>query len=460
MKSFFRKSDRSYRIDTLIYKLYFFCIPFGQLFNLPFNEVVHPFIPEYSMIIMLFGLMILVTSSGIRFSKRLSNLWYIYAICVGLSILMAFVLSTMQEGFKESPYHAIIGDIVLYLIFVLSVCYNSYALTHFIRFKDLIPVMNAQLVVLLTVGYLQFYALNEFGIATVIYERLARVFALTDITWITNLERGVTFFGTEVASASLLCYLLIPFNIVRTFSTKGWVRFRYAVSLILFSVLFLTSGSSSALISFLVVAGVYALIRIRIPVKAIMLSSFVAGMVIAIIYSVSFGYGTKRGSEDDRSAFNYVLMGKLFDTENRSTLTRASTVINDMKIFYDMPITGCGNGNQGFYYNENVPSWMDESDEIIMIRKTVPNGGGNFFPSYLSGFGLLGVVFLLLFIIRYQKWINNSILRKEEELYLIYCLGITLFLVSSWYVVSLKQSEAVAFLFCLPFIQYSRNTNQ
>lgn len=443
-------------VNQLIYKLYFFCIPFGHIFNFPFNDAIHAYVPEYAVIFMLLGLAVLVSTSGIKFSKRLSKLWKLYGICVLLSVVLSVALALNSDDLIESPFHAILGDIVLYLIFVLSVCYNSYSLTHTVRFKDLIPILNLQLIILLIVGYLQFLAMRGMSLAENMYLTLCRVFALRDFTWISDLERGVTFFGTEVASASLLCYLIIPFNLVRIASTKGRTRFWYILSLALFSVLFLTSGSSSALISFLIVVGCFALLRLHFPVKVLMGGAFVAGMTIAILYSVSFGFGSRRDMDDDRSSFNYILAGKLFDTNNRSTLTRASTVINDMRIFYNQPLIGCGNGNQGFYYNENVPAWMDESDEVGIIRKTIPNGGGNFFPSYLSGFGILGIIFLILFLTRYFKWMGNSILVYDENLKELFYLGMILFLVSSWYVIPLKQSEAIAFLFSLPFIAMSK----
>lgn len=445
-------TPKSTGVNVLIYKLYFLCIPFGHIFNFPFNDAIHAYVPEYAVIFMLLGLAVLASTSGIKFSKRLSKLWKLYGICVLLSVVLSAVLALNSDDLIESPFRAILGDVVLYLIFVLSVCYNSYSLTHTVRFKDLIPIFNLQLVILLIVGYLQFLAMRGVSMAESIYLMLCRVFALKDFTWISDLERGITFFGSEVASASLLCYLIIPFNLIRIASTKGQTRFWYILSLFLFSVLFLTSGSSSALISFLIVVGAFALIRLHFPVKALMAGAFVAGMSIAILYSVSFGFGTRRDVDDDRSSFNYILTGKLFDTSNRSTLTRASTVINDMRIFYNQPLIGCGNGNQGFYYNENVPAWMDESDEVGMIRKMIPNGGGNFFPSYLSGFGILGVIFLIIFLTRYMKWIENSILGRNESLLNLFYLGMILFLVSSWYVTSLKQSEAMAFLFSLPFI--------
>ena len=443
-------------VNLLIYKLYFFCIPFGHIFNLPFNDAIHAYVPEYDVIFMLLGLAVLVSTSGINFSKRLSKLWMLYGICVLLSVILSIALTLSSDELIESPFHAIMGDIILYLFFVLSVCYNSYSLTHTVRFKDLVPVLNLQLIILLVVGYLQFLAMRGISLAETFYLTLCRVLALRDITWIAELERGVTFFGTEVASTSLLCYLIIPFNLVMIASTKGRTRFWYILSLALFSVLFLTSGSSSALISFLIVVGSFALLRLNFPVKVLMTGAFVAGMAIAILYSVSFGFGTRRYVDDDRSSFNYILAGKLFDTSNRSTLTRASTVINDMRIFYDQPLIGCGNGNQGFYYNENVPAWMDESDEVGMIRKTIPNGGGNFFPSYLSGFGILGIIFLIMFLTRYMKWIRNSILVQDDSLRELFFLGMILFLVSSWYVIPLKQSETIAFLFSLPFIAISK----
>ena len=160
----------------------------------------------------------------------------------------------------------------------------------------------------------------------------------------------------------------------------------------------------------------------------------------------------------DKESFEYVLVGKIQDRDNLSTAMRASTVINDMKIFYDYPFTGVGDGNQGYFYRQNVPMWVVASEEVqsLMHGTKIANGGGNFFPSFVSAYGLIGVVFFLFFLKSYRKAFRSSILTKNMNLQMIYTLGMSLFLLTSWYVTGVKLNETICFLLALPCVEKMR----
>ena len=189
------------------------------------------------------------------------------------------------------------------------------------------------------------------------------------------------------------------------------------------------------------------------------LCSFLIGLSMAIMYTIVFAGDAI--NVDVNSDLQYVLWGKFFDTSNYSTITRSSTIINDMLIFKDFPITGVGNGNQGFFFNQNVPSWMNRSVEVEGFRSVITNGGGNFFPSFVSAFGLLGVIILISFIKKYKKWEEDSVVRESREVGLLFNITISLFLLTSWYSVSLKSFEIMAFIFSLPFVrrEFNNKTN-
>lgn len=128
-----------------------------------------------------------------------------------------------------------------------------------------------------------------------------------------------------------------------------------------------------------------------------MFLAFFAGLAVAVLYSLDLSSSDAINS--DKESFEYVLVGKIQDRDNLSTAMRASTVINDMKIFYDYPFTGIGDGNQGYFYRQNVPMWVVASEEVqsLMHGTKIANGGGNFFPSFVSAYGLIGVVFFYFF---------------------------------------------------------------
>lgn len=449
-------------IHVNIYKFYFLCLPLGHVFNLPFNEAIQPYLPDFSTLIALFGLFVLaVSEKSLSTNSRIRSLFKLYAILVVYSIIASFVLTLHLNNPIESPFRAIVGDIVLYLLFILSVYYNYVILNKYIRLSSLFQLMKLQMIILLFVGGIQLLSINGVFPASILYNILASVFSLRDLSWLSNLERGVTFFGTEPASASLICYLTIPYIGAMIITHKKRHKFKFLIILFLFAFLFFSSDSSSALISFVfvILAAVFLSIIKGRP-NTLKLLSFTMGLLMAIMYTVVFAQVALEVDAD--AGLSYVLLGKFFDTTNYSTITRTSTIINDMHIFMDLPITGVGNGNQGFYYNEYVPSWMDCAKEVEGMRAVIPNGGGNFFPSFISGFGIIGIVLLHSFIKKFIKWESDSILKENKTIAMIYNISISLFLLSSWYSVSIKSFEIMAFIISLPMIKnrvsnYSKN---
>ena len=122
---------------------------------------------------------------------------------------------------------------------------------------------------------------------------------------------------------------------------------------------------------------------------------------------------------------------KVFDTNNMSTAFRYSTVINDIKIFFRYPLLGCGNGIQGFFYNENCPDWAYfsyETQNSLNGYNGVLNGGA-FFPAYISGFGIFGLILLFLFLRKCIK-IASSHRKKMGFLYYMYMMGLIAFLIN------------------------------
>lgn len=440
-------------IHVLIYKFYFLCLPLGHVFNFPFNDAIQPYLPDFSTLIALFGLIVFsLSQKSLNTNRRIGELFKLYAILVVYSIFASFVLTFYLTNPIESPFRTISGDIVLYLFFILSVYYNYIILTKYIRWKSLFHLMKIQIIILLCVGFIQFLSINGVLPANILYEFLSNIFSLKDLDWLSSLDRGVTFFGTEPSSASLICYLTIPYILAVIITQKGRQRFTFFIVLLLFGFLFLTSDSSSALFSFLFVVFVAVVLgMLKMNPNKLKLISCSIGLLMAIIYTVVFANASF--DVEAETGFSYVILGKFFDTTNYSTITRASTIINDMNIFVDFPITGVGNGNQGFFYNENVPFWMDCSKEVKYLRYVIPNGGGNFFPSFISGFGIIGVILLINFIKKFIKWESDSVLIENKTIALLYNISITLFLLSSWHSVPIKSFEIMAFIISLPLIK-------
>lgn len=443
---------------TKIYKLYILCLPFGRLFELPFGDFFNKVITQFSTLIMLIGVFLIFMTRGIRLGNQRNTIFVkLYAYMVIASIVMAFVLSFTIETYSESPLSAIIGDVVLYLFVVLSIYFNTYCLSNCVTLDKLYKLFDWQIIILLIVGYSQFLGMHGFETP---YNLLSSVFALRDLTWLVDLDRGVTFFGYEPASAAILCFVVMPHMYSNIQNQRGYKRLLYIIALLMFIFLVICSNSSQFLILFIASALLFIWSCFRTIRCYFYYLSFACGAFFAVEYLAA--ESVTMTSNLDYDSLRYVVLGKIVDRDNQSTAMRASTVINDLKVFAEYPIAGVGDGNQGFFYANNQPSWTIASKEVsdLISSNVIPNGGGNFFPAYMSAYGILGIIVLLIFIRKYRKFYSTSILMADKRIDLIFQIAMILFLFAGWHVVGIKQSETIIFILSLPCLALNNYKQQ
>lgn len=441
-----------------LYKIYVLCLPFGRLFALPFGAFFNKVITQFSTIVMLLGVFYIMCSRVSLWNNyRCSPFFRMYIYMLFSSILMATILTITLSNIPESPYSAILGDVVLYFFVVLSIYFNTYCLSNCISTKSIWSIFDWQIIILLIVGYSQLVAMVGFSFP---YDVLSSVFALRSLHYLTTLDRGVTFFGAEPAAASIICFITIPYLYSCIQTQKGKKRFYYAMALLLFVFLILCSNSSQLLILFLGSALLFVWTCFKPIRNSFYYLSFFVGLIFAIVYlNVDSILMT---SNTESTSLEYVLFGKIVDSSNMSLAMRSSTVINDLKVFMDYPLTGVGDGNQGFFYVQNQPLWTTYSLEVskIISENIVPNGGGNFFASYLSAYGILGIAVFLSFLSKYKRLYRTSFLIEEKRLGDIFRIAMILFLFSGWHTVGIKQVEIIIFLLSLPCVAYQYEKNK
>lgn len=163
-----------------------------------------------------------------------------------------------------------------------------------------------------------------------------------------------------------------------------------------------------------------------------------------------------QGKSVDQESLDYILLGKITDTENHSTMMRSSSIVNDMKIFFKYPITGVGDGLQGYWYNENLPIMYLASTEVQDLasgKNGIADGGGAYFPLMLSAYGLIGVFFLFLFLGGYKQYIIPKRHEKNVTIPIVmFRIFICVFLSSAWFGLGIRQNFVVCFVLSLPII--------
>lgn len=440
--------------QALWYKLYVLCLPLGRLFDLGLPELVGKAITQISTLIMLIGMAGLILDGKVRFNNRTKHFLWLVVFMIVWSFLAAIILSTVVSSDLESPFFAILGPVIFNIFAALSVYYNYYNLTYNVSFSKLYKIFDIQIVILLIVGYLQLAAIAGMSDP---YEILRKVFYLQETSFLVAVNRGVTLFGNEPSSIGIITFCVLPYIFTSISNTKGWHRIKYIIYVALFFVLFLESFSTETLILFIASTLLYVYYILDGKLSSFMFkASFVIGLASASSYLID---DSDYVSINDKSSFEYVLLEKAIDRSNISTAIRMSTVVNDLKIVSDYPLTGVGDGNQGYFYFENMPEWaaVTANAQAFMEDKTIVNGGGNFFPTFFSAYGLVGAIILLLFVKRYRKLYSTSILKDNPRVDFLYRCSIILILFSSWTVVALRETHLfIISLACVPSLNRER----
>lgn len=455
-------------IDVFLFKLFVFTLSLGRFIDLPFGDFYAQVVPHFSTSVMFVGFFLLILRQAkiidvnvLPFVKfwRFSVI-YTVLVCTFLSVLyiLGFANGIDPVGWNiEIPYRAMMRDMVFWCCCIMSLLYSYYNLRYVVQFGELKGVIEWSILAILFVGLLQFGVLNGNGLCAVVYFGLGSVFKLVDLIQIGMLERGICFWGSEPASASMLCMFVLPFSIITFFKSKGWRKARFFSYVTLFLFLLLNSGSSSTLITSVLVLICAVLYIIKGSIKKWMyIATFSMGLTIAVLYMIDIDVNNNAVLAD-KDSLEYIILGKLVDKENGSTAMRVSTLCNDMKIFMLYPITGVGNGCQGYFYKYNIPDWVKFSDEVQNViaygTGSIANGGGNFFASYISGYGIIGIFILWSFIKQYRIRLRYSKIYYDSVSDFTFSVCIIVFLLAGWYVQSIEDNKLMFMLAlgCVPY---------
>ena len=433
--------------------MYVFFLPMGSFFRFP--GVFATVFTSFSTLFVLVGIFVIFTNSRkVLIPKRFKPFVGLYAFMLFYSVAAASVLSVILDVQYKSPFLCILGDVTLYFIALLSIYFNYYCLSYVVKFKDLYKIFNIQIVVSIFFGIFQIGALFGVGICLTIYNFLSGFMNIMSIDVLLLMERGITLFGAEPSALTQYLFFLVPFILIMLFKEKH-NRIFYGTSLVLFILLFIASNSTQTILLLIVLFFSFMILSFSNKVLTFLrISAFITGLVMALF--TAFGdrieFDNKLSGEDGPGSLSYVVAGKIVDRNNLSTQMRASTIVNDMKIFQSLMGVGVGDGCQGFWYAENVPEWCLSSEEVsdIIAEKILPNGGGAFMPSYLSAYGFVGIFVLLAFVNRYRRFIDSSFLMKDKMALMIFNLASIIILVGCWYTITFRESAISMFILSLP----------
>lgn len=428
-----------------LYLLYFFLIPFYHVFQF---EMPFAFISTF---IAIFGVFYHMTTSN-KVNIHYFNKWT-------QLLLFMFIYNLLVALFSYSSWGVINGETTLDCIFGtsmwiitigLSLYFNYICLSKYVIIDDLVKILKTQNYFLISIAFIQLAIIYGLGGPFIgIYDAISSITCIVDSSFLLYVNRGVCLYSSEPSYVSYILFYTVPFALMYELKKK------WKPMTILWIIILALSGSSLVLVSFLVILCCYILLLTKNKIyNLVYIGSFFTGLLLALFYTISEGITTNI----QPGTLSYVIWGKALNFEDYSTMARESTVINDMKIFLSYPLTGVGDGIQGMLYNQNIPEWTKNSIEVQDMMagiKGVINGGGNFFPAYISGYGIIGILFLNIFIKKYIKdikMLNRSFFWKN-----IYAMGIILFLITGWQTVPIYNNEYMMFLLSMPYMFLNNN---
>lgn len=442
------------RLELKLYKAYLFFLPLGYFlrYDLPLQSYLFNIFSCFffwpGLFLMFFNKRKKHIPPLLRGWQRMTWFQSIYTFAMALILFIP-----LGPLYGENTLRACIGMIIFGIVVLLHISYNVYAFTHLITWGQAERIFRKSIYVLLFVGYLQLASLRIGGLFTALYRALGSVLFLSE-----DLERGVQFFGSEASSVATLFLFIIPYLIAKVLHSNFFNVWKNKdlLLLVLFIPLFITSNSSSVLMSIAMVLAVTIcmILRYRGFYKACLIGSLLAGLSVAVAYGL--GDMKFQGKTTNQESLEYILLGKITDTENYSTMMRSSTIINDMRIFFKFPITGVGDGLQGYWYNEHLPIIYlasSEIQDIVSGKNGIIDGGGAYFPIMLSAYGLIGITCLFVFLGGYKKYIIPQKHEKNVPIPIImFRIFFCIFLSSAWFGLGIRQNFLVCFVLSLPII--------
>ena len=446
-------------IHKTVFKLYIFLLPVSMLNIL---KPIQEFVPEAlandtNFILHFFGILLLIITilnkSKLHVNSLIKYLFIFITLINLISLAMAFILNNklgILHG--EDTYIATSGMILYYFHSFFVIYYNfvNFKLLTLLEIKDILKKISIYLII---IGYIQILIISNFPSIGTLYDKFDVFDILKDSEWL-RFQQRITLTGSEPSLAgNILTILVFPF-ILSQLIKKNNVNTYLCLFILSLPILYFTK-SSTAYMQF----GVNILLSLALYFKKINYKTILSTLFLLICFTIFLLNYTNQqsSSKDSLEDVEYLLLEKAFDKNNLSTVYRSTTVINDIKVFYKYPILGIGNGNQGFYYNQNLPSWAFESDETILAYQGYLGviNGGPFIPAFVSGYGIIGIILLLIFIIKCMRTVKKN-KTALDNFYYMYIIGSISFLVSGIMANDIVGNFLALFILSIPFIDINK----
>ena len=407
------------KLEKNIAKLYIILLSFRMISPFLFiQRVFHAGAGSIDFILHIIGILLIlirtkgVISFGRGMESKLLKSFFALVVYLNISSLIMALVMQMKDGNigSDSAFDAISGMIVYFFQYAFIFYYNKEVFAMLTR-KEIENSIQACIWCLFVIGYIQIAVMNLGGVFSVIYDR----FDIFDIFVDSNKLGKLSLTGAEGASAGgIIGVFVIPY-LLSGVITKEKSTSEIIQIILWLPILYFTNSSTGYLLSCSVIPaflimffGLNKGIVARKRILVLLVLFLIVLMVILFWSSISTLL-----PEEFTEQINYLLLEKINDRDNGSTISRTVPIITNFGAFKEYPLFGVGNGCQGYFYVKYFPDWAFDnpgSDVLIFYKRakeTIVNGA-LFFPSLLSGYGIIGVFLIFLYFLKSNKVLKNK----------------------------------------------------
>jgi len=449
-----------------LFKLYLFSLPLMLLPGL--TQIRDVFSPaasiENGFFIVMFGvpLLFLIHKGKIPYFK---NALYIKGIklCLFLAIISFFTSLVLYVPFGplhgENTLKASFPSIIYLLLTAITFYFNNY-LFKYISKNTIRRIFDFLVIFEICIGLFQMAVLKLIFLSS-LYDVLSFIGLVVPSSFLHATGR-ISLTLTEPAAAGIMIgVFLLPYVLSMFLMRRGT---KYGVYAFFLAVLTFFTYSSTAYTGIVTVIVIFTVLYIKKNHGNSMLNRgiiFFSFVLLILLFSGNYIWNhTTFGLK-----VNELLLSKTTSQENLSTLSRYSTLYSDLDAFLHYPITGVGNGNQGYFYDKAVDKHIPAAAltfEEFYLRMSGQVGivnGGAFVPAFISGYGIVGVILLIIFITKCVKYMRRNEQDYDGFQYMYYMGGLA-FLVLSSVSSSLDGNFVNMFIVSIPFMQVNKKNKQ
>ena len=434
-------------MENWLFSIYVFTMPFTNFHPLGLDNTFGAMAKSPAFLISIVGMFLLLVKNRGILTLDGNGLFCILTKSVIalniISIIMAVILyGKLGVLGGETAFDAIAGDIV-YWIQVLFIVLFNIILIRKVDIKVVKNILEKLIYVLLIIGYIEMLMILIGGPFISISNTLYHIGLIYNPVSMLNTGKVFLTYSeasyAEIALGALIWPYLCSGVLVKENSGKSIILLLATLPIAVIN----QSSSVLLALGIYMILLVYYICRSSKTTRKQMIFFMLVTVIITIVLLLA--------SKQIIPLFIEKVIKKPFDKNDYSTIQRSSVIRNCILTFLEYPVFGVGNGNQGYFYKGHLTANAYRSYEVqetLKFRNGVPSAG-SWFGGILSGYGIVGVIFLVLYIVNANRVMKKI---KGTRWYYVYFMTGICFLVCSWFTASLVGEYLQILFLSIPFL--------